>query len=347
MGKVALILTEGARPTFAVLYVALVAAVALTMGCHGDGKESICLSWRPAGEFCPALINKRSVDKLLQRTGFGGARKWLVRRNRDGSEVYVVLLEKPFGGLIVRESSLAVIRSVEGPWVQTSQGQLLVREPSRGRLLRFCPPLAKRFDVEQDWQELIQSMGPSGQEKEQDEMGAPRPFCVTVDPTASFFAAFELRLCSTSGESALLEAEMFGSRGNKVVYAGDSFATGIALGNCNGDAVIARWRGRAKEEDSILDLVLVGFGENNGQTLRVTKGGGVKSNLLRRPVEVNDIDPTCTYLLLAKPSASEPGAHWYTVEIANGKAVKLGQSDGHGLFVQNNWARAWCTSAQR
>lgn len=322
---------------------ALVSSVTLLVGCSIKPRERICFAWKPVGDFAVVLIDTAAVKKRLQREGFGPSPRWVVRRNHNGGEVYVVVVEKPFGGLVLGESREQPILGLDGPWVKTSEGRVLTRDPFKNRLLRFCPPLAKRMNVEQDWKELIESMDPPDGSDEQTDASHP-PFCLSVDPSGTFFSGLGLNPCSPTGETALLQAETFGSTEGKIAYGRDPLLAGIAITSCNGNAVMARWRGNSEDDDSLLDLVRAGFDESDGEILRAKKVLEVRSSLLRRPVEVADIDPTCAYILIAKPSADSPAAHWYTIEIATGKAIEAGHGSGRGVFVKKDWAYVRCTS---
>lgn len=308
-------------------------------GCRQNDHSGWSASFSCCAEagFAVTLFERSVLQPFLHRCGSAGDPELVIRRNEKANELHVMLAEKPFGGVVIKESEVRCVEGVDGPWVMTSKGDVLTRIADTARPLRFCPLKVKERHPEDDWFQLLQVVAGGDNEPENGPHLPALGYCFSVDPSASLFSGFESGPCPRGGA---LSGVTLGFLNGNVYEDRDSYIGGEALGYCGGQPVLARWGNEGRPVEDGLELLFVGFGHEGGVPLRVAKVIQVRHPLLQRPVELVDLDPVCRRLLIVKPKREESRAAWYVINIATGESRRVFEGAADGLFLSESWIKA-------
>lgn len=269
--------------------------------------------------------------------GSGGTDEFppfLVRRDASANEIHIIFTAPPYGGAIIRGSQLERVNDVEGHWVRDLSGHLITRVSGEQIPLFLCQAFAKRSTLEEDWSEVailgatLQDAPPSGENSTRSSHN-PFRYCFSADPSGSAFVGVQFRGCAFEGVYTTLTG---------TVHHGAPFSYfAKAIGYCEGEVAVADWH----VEDGALEpngLEIQFFRSTEFDKAKITRAVTVRNPVLRRPVEVVDMDPHCRYLLLAKPSTHFSAARWYTLDLVTGAVARVGTGSGFGVFLRKEVA---------
>lgn len=308
-------------------------------GCRQSDHSRWTASFSCCAEagFAVALFERSVLQPFLHRCGIAGHPELVIRRNEKANELHIILAKAPFGGVVIKESEVRCVEGVDGPWVMTSKGDVLTRVADTARPLRFCPLKVKGREPEDDWFQLLEVVAGRDNEAENAAHVPALGYCFSVDPSASLFSGFESRPCPRGGA---LSGVTLGFLNGNVYENRDPYIGGEALGYCGGQPVLARWRNDGYPVDDSLELLFVEFAHEGAVPLRLAKAIPVRHPLLRRPVELVDLDPVCFRLLIAKPKREQSRAAWYVINIATGESRRVFEGAAEGLFLSESWIKA-------
>ncbi|WP_347242825.1 hypothetical protein [Thermogutta sp.] len=275
---------------------------------------------------------RRAVVAEIRTLGVGLIRDFAIRRNAEGTEVHVVPTTAGFRGMVLAATGKRLIVDEEGPWVRDMRGRTITR--ILGSPLRLCTFLRKSRTLDDDWLAFM-TAGDAFLAEDKGQSYEDGVYCGWADPTVAVFSVFAFRPFRTSGFSEMViesfYAVSYGER--RIMDFGG--VKGESFGYCDGSVIFGAW-GDASNDDA-LELTWVDAKKAGEGALRLQKVVEVRDWVLRRPVELVDLDPTCRRLLVAKPASEDPRAVWFVVSVPSGRATAVWRGAGYGLFLHRSW----------
>jgi hypothetical protein len=292
--------------------------------------------------------SREEIERFVFGLGVGKVPAFLVRRNAEANEVHVVFLAPPYGGAVVGKKGVEVVRGVQGHWVRGEDGRLITHVSRQKIPLFLCSPfLRNRWSEGEDADAFFAmlfwlkketppfSVVKGTEVKPFTFRGEIRSYyCFWADPSGVYFSGIKENetFCEENSNrcrGCITAHDVWATAGGELASLPWAFTA--PFGNCGGLVVTAALDGRAGGDTLWLRLVepkILSRGEP-----KVVKEVEVRHALLRRPVEVVDLDPSCGCLLLAKPSAEDGAARWYVLEIGTGRYQRVHHGPGYGLFL--------------
>lgn len=272
----------------------------------------------------PELIRER-----LHSAGLEKISSFFARRDAFAREVHIVSTSEPFGGAIIRASGIEPVTRLKGQWVRRIDGTFVTHVSSERIPLVLCPNFAKGTSLEEDWYRLlifVDGMVPKGGRSQ--TPGASRShrpnYCFSVDPAGVAFGGIEVRGDVLSGAYTTLHGQ---------VHHDCRFLTSRVIGYSEGHVAVAGWH--IEQGQPQMDAVeITFFPANEFETARATKSIIIRHSVLKPPMELVDMDPTCQCLLVAKPHANAHHARWYVLDVETGRFTRVGTGRAYGLFLR-------------
>jgi hypothetical protein len=239
----------------------------------------------------------------------------------------------------VGKKGVEVVRGVQGHWVRGEDGRLITHVSRQKIPLFLCSLFSRKgVDVDEDFARYIDLRNRLERETKPAVVTPDTEirYCFSADPSGSVFLGTAFvnfgRLGFGRWRCATEHGVWTASGDGDELHEGHLY--GALLGLCRGEVVVAAWGEDAKTQSS--DRLRLRFMQpesfKSGEP-KVVKEMEVRQALLRRPVELVDLDPSCGCLLLAKPSAEDGAARWYVLEIGTGRYQRVHHGPGYGLFL--------------